>query len=65
MTPGGEKAVKAADGVGLKSVIHRAQISIATICCSKLDRRFFSSSNCHAIAISFCNMTYFSALILI
>jgi hypothetical protein len=40
MTPGGEMAVKAADGVGLKSIIHRGRISITEICCRKLHRRF-------------------------
>jgi len=66
MTPGGEKAVKAAEGVRLKSIIHRAQISIAKIWRSKLGRGFLLqlqlSCNCCFLLQ---NMTYVNALNLV
>jgi hypothetical protein len=65
MTPGGgerERAVKAADGVGLNTIIHRGRISITKIYRSKLYRRFMLP-DCHAIAIFFCEMTCLYAVI--
>jgi hypothetical protein len=53
MTLGGERAVKAAGGVGLETIIHRGQISITTIYNSMISRILALAPNVMQFQISF------------